>query len=271
MNIIETNLSFGSLSTRSKTTGIYLHHAAASTCDAATIHAWHIARGWSGIGYHFVVRKDGTIERGRAIDKIGAHVTGYNSYSVGICFEGNFENESMSAAQKAAGIELVAYVKNKYGIATSAIKRHKDVASTACPGSNFPFSDIVGGTSAEVVTTTTTTTEATTTTASSKDEWVGRLQAECNAQGYSNQSVDSVAGPVTLAGCPTLRNGASGNITGLMQERLLALGYSLPKYGADKDFGDETKTAVKAFQKANDLTEDGVVGPDTWSALLGLS
>lgn len=263
MNIIETNLSFGSLSTRSKTNAMYLHHAAATTCDAATIHAWHKANGWSGIGYHFVVRKDGTIERGRPIDKIGAHATGYNSYSIGICFEGNFENESMSAAQKSAGIELVEYVKDKYGIAASAIKRHKDVASTACPGTNFPFTDIVSGASTETTTTTTTS--------SSKDEWVGRLQAECNAQEFSNQTVDSIAGPVTLAGCPTLRNGAYGNITGLMQERLLAMGYSLPEYGADKDFGGETETAVKALQKDHNITEDGVVGPDTWSVLLGLS
>ncbi|MFI3172820.1 MAG: peptidoglycan-binding domain-containing protein [Eubacteriales bacterium] len=270
MNVIETNLSFGSLSTRSKTTGIYLHHAAATTCDAATIHAWHKAKGWSGIGYHFVVRKDGTIERGRAIDKIGAHVTGYNSYSVGICFEGNFENEEMSAAQKAAGIELVAYVKEKYGIATSAIKRHKDVASTACPGTNFPFADIVGGnTMTETVTTTSTAT--TTTTSLSKDEWVGRLQAECNEQGYSNQKVDEIAGPDTLAGCPTLRSGESGNITGLMQERLVAMGYDLPEHGIDDDFGSETKAAVKELQTEHEITVDGVVGSDTWSVLLGLS
>ena len=61
MNIIDTNLDFGSLSKRKSTTRIILHHAAAESCDAATIHQWHLTKGWSGIGYHFVVRKNGSI------------------------------------------------------------------------------------------------------------------------------------------------------------------------------------------------------------------
>lgn len=49
-------------------------------------------------------------------------------------------------------------------------------------------------------------------TVSNTDSWVRRLQAECNKQGFSNQSVDGIAGPNTLKGCPTLRKGAKGNI-----------------------------------------------------------
>lgn len=143
MNIIDTNLDFGSLSKRKSTTRIILHHAAAESCDAATIHQWHLNKGWSGIGYHFVVRKNGSIERGRPEDTVGAHALNNNSDSIGICFEGNFETETMPETQKAAGKELVAYLKQKYGIST--VQKHKDVTSTACPGKKFPFDEIVNG------------------------------------------------------------------------------------------------------------------------------
>ena len=86
---------------------IILHHAAASHCSAVQVHSWHKARGWVGIGYHFFITKDGDIYRGRPIDCIGAHAGGYNLDSIGICFEGNFENEVMQNAQEEAGRELV--------------------------------------------------------------------------------------------------------------------------------------------------------------------
>ena len=143
ITIKETNLSFTSLSNRSKTTRIILHHAAATTCGASTIHQWHKNQGWSGIGYHFVVRKNGTIERGRPEHTQGAHASGSNFDSIGICFEGNFDVETMGAAQKNAGIELIKYLKNKYGI--SKVYGHRDVMATGCPGNKFPFNDIKNG------------------------------------------------------------------------------------------------------------------------------
>lgn len=148
MNIIETNLQFkGNMSVRKRTSRIILHHAAASECDARTVHTWHLKRGFSGIGYHFLVRKNGTIERGRAENLVGAHAAGNNSNSIGICFEGNFETESMGEAQKNAGAELVEYLKQKYSIDT--VVRHKDLAATACPGKNFPFEEMLQGVKTE--------------------------------------------------------------------------------------------------------------------------
>lgn len=52
---------------------IILHHAAAVTCTPQQVHQWHLANGWTGIGYHFFVRKDGTVYRGRPEDTVGAH------------------------------------------------------------------------------------------------------------------------------------------------------------------------------------------------------
>lgn len=106
--------------------------------------------------------------------------------------------------------------------------------------------------------------------ASNVQQWIRDLQTECNKQGFSKQAVDGIAGPNTLAGCPTLRKGAKGNITKIMQQRLVALGYSVGKCGADGSFGSGTLSGVKAFQKAMGLTVDGVVGPNTWRKLLGL-
>lgn len=62
------------------------------------IDRWHRARGWKyGCGYHYVIRRDGSIETGRPLEMIGAHVVGHNAHSIGICYEGGLD-----AAGKAA-------------------------------------------------------------------------------------------------------------------------------------------------------------------------
>lgn len=99
-------------------------------------------------------------------------------------------------------------------------------------------------------------------------DWITRLQAECNKQGFSNQKVDGIPGRNTLTGCPTLRQGARGNITKLLQERLNALGYGTN--GIDGIFGGGTYNAVAAFQRKHGLSADGIVGQNTWRKLLGL-
>ena len=100
------------------------------------------------------------------------------------------------------------------------------------------------------------------------DDWVKRLQAECNRQGFSNQVVDGIAGPNTLKGCPLLKIGARGNITKLLQEKLTSLGYGTN--GVDGIFGNGTKNAVIKYQKSKGLSADGIVGQNTWRKLLNL-
>ena len=113
-----------------------------------------------------------------------------------------------------------------------------------------------------------TNTSSQTNTTSKGDDWVRRLQEECNKQGFSKQNVDGIAGPATLAGCPTLRKGASGNITKLLQEKLVKLGYNTN--GVDGIFGSGTYSAVREFQKTRGLSIDGIVGQNTWRKLLNL-
>lgn len=144
INIIETNLEFGALSTRKSTKRAILHHAEASKCTAEDIHRWHKQNGWSGAGYHFLVRKDGSIYRLRPEWAVGAHAKGSNSDSIGICFEGSYMTETMPQAQINAGRELLSWLKGKYGF--DKVQAHRDVCQTNCPGTNFPFSEITGAT-----------------------------------------------------------------------------------------------------------------------------
>ena len=143
MNIIDVGLKFaGTLTKRTSTAEIILHHAAGDG-DVKSIHNWHInGNGWLGIAYHFYIRKDGKIYRGRPEEMVGGHTYGMNSNTIGICCEGNFEKEYMSPAQKDACGELVGYLLEKYP-SVYKVSKHKEHNATACPGKNFPFEDII--------------------------------------------------------------------------------------------------------------------------------
>lgn len=145
MHIIETSWAWASaLAVRHATNYIVLHHAAATRCSAADVDRWHKDKGWSGIGYHFFVRKDGSVYRGRPEQTVGAQTYGYNYVSVGVCFEGDYDRErEMPAAQLRAGQELVAYLKGKYPGAK--VGKHRDFCSTDCPGRYFPFDAVASG------------------------------------------------------------------------------------------------------------------------------
>ena len=61
--------------------------------SAADVDRWHRDRGFTnGIGYHYVVRRDGSIEMGRPLDMVGAHCVNHNRHSIGICYEGGLDS-----------------------------------------------------------------------------------------------------------------------------------------------------------------------------------
>ena len=140
MQIIETNLpTNGSFKRRNSTDEIILHHAEAKSVSVEEVNRWHLERGWTGIGYHFYIRKDGKVYRGRPEWAVGAHAQGHNSRAIGICCEGAYMTETMPAAQLAALKALIAEMMAKYPGAK--LLRHCDVNSTDCPGRNFPWAE----------------------------------------------------------------------------------------------------------------------------------
>ena len=128
---------------RTSTDFIAIHCAAtkpSANIGAADIDRWHRAQGWRCIGYHFVIRRDGTVEEGRDVEVIGAHVEGYNSNSVGICLVGgvsekdvNIPENNFTPAQFAALKKLLLELREKYP--TAHIQGHRDFPGVkkACP------------------------------------------------------------------------------------------------------------------------------------------
>lgn len=140
MKIIECNLPRnGNFTRRSKTDEVILHHAEASSATVWDINDWHLNNGWTGIGYHYYIRKDGSVYRGRPEWALGAHAVGHNDRSIGICCEGAYMTETMPAAQLASLKALLRDIMGRYGKLT--LLRHKDVNSTDCPGKNFPWAE----------------------------------------------------------------------------------------------------------------------------------
>lgn len=142
MAVKETHFQFReTLLLRPKTDMIVIHHVGIPDGDtsAAAIHRAHLANGWAGIGYHYVIRKDGTIERGRPLATVGAHAEGQNYHTVGINVTGNFEKEIPTPAQIHSLEGLVAWICKIYSIVPgpSTIVGHRDVNSTDCPGRNL--------------------------------------------------------------------------------------------------------------------------------------
>lgn len=103
---------------------------------AETIRKWHVNQGWNDIGYHFVIDLDGTIEIGRDLDKVGAHTSGYNATSIGICYIGGLdENGKVKDTRTPKQIDNLAYLcKFMLTLFPKAkISGHNQYAAKACP------------------------------------------------------------------------------------------------------------------------------------------
>ena len=230
--------------------GIILHHAAIDG-DVVSIHNYHRdVNGWAGIGYHYYVTKDGVIWYGRPEAWLGAHTSGFND-RLGICAEGDFEEEAMPAVQQNAIVQLIAYLESKYG--KLEITRHRDHDATACPGAKYPFEAIKAGVKEGG-------------NGRIQDAPLQRFQRAAMADGLAlpQYGDDGIWGTETAgAASEYVSYGATGERVRLVQELI----------GADVDgiFGDETLAAVKAYQAKRGLAVDGIVGIETWKALLGVA
>jgi|DEB0MinimDraft_3_1074331.scaffolds.fasta_scaffold50350_1 N-acetyl-anhydromuramyl-L-alanine amidase AmpD len=124
---------------------IVVHHSASGSAVTTVekIDQWHKQRGWSEIGYHFVVYPNGSIHKGRNINKTGAHCKNHNTGSIGICVVGNFEVEPVTEPQK-FGIEGTLGLFGKieellieYNLTWNDVYGHRDLGNSTCPGESL--------------------------------------------------------------------------------------------------------------------------------------
>lgn len=102
----------------------------------ADIDRWHRQRGFRQIGYHYVIYRDGSIHIGRPIEQIGAHCTGHNTNSIGICYIGGTDargqpKDTRTQAQRNALRDLIQQLLDTYTNAT--IHGHREFTPKACP------------------------------------------------------------------------------------------------------------------------------------------
>ena len=101
-----------------------------------TIKKWHTDKGWSDIGYHYVVSLDGLVEEGRPVVRQGAHVRGHNKHSIGVTYVGGCDKnmdpkDTRTDKQKEALEVFLKSLMNEYP--NSTLHGHNEFSSKACP------------------------------------------------------------------------------------------------------------------------------------------
>ena len=141
-NFENYDLDFTSLQERYGTDMIVVHHTGDPEDDdlsAEEIHRIHqIGNGWAGIGYHYVIRKNGQVEIGRPDWAVGSHAYGYNSHSIGVHVCGNFEIAKPTEYQIESLAYLLGWLCDEYNLnPREDIVAHRDLMATACCGENL--------------------------------------------------------------------------------------------------------------------------------------
>lgn len=111
---------------------------------AADIRQWHKAQGYDDIGYHYVIRIDGSVEVGRNIETIGAHCRGCNANSIGIVYVGGIDHngepkDTRTEAQRQSLRKVISHLKVVYSI--TKISGHNEYSNKACPCFNVSLED----------------------------------------------------------------------------------------------------------------------------------
>lgn len=125
---------------RKHTDYIIIHCAAtraSQNIDIKDVDRWHRAKGWRMVGYHFFIKRDGTLQEGRRLMDGGAHASGYNDKSIGICMAGGVASDdktpecNFTPEQWKTLRELVFKLKDQFP--SAKVIGHSDVAPKACP------------------------------------------------------------------------------------------------------------------------------------------
>lgn len=105
--------------------------------SASDIDKWHRQRGFDCIGYHYVIRLDGSLQVGRPLDKVGAHCKGHNAHSIGIVYVGGIDEngqyaDTRTAVQRGTMAVLISFLVRSFST-IKTISGHRDYAARACP------------------------------------------------------------------------------------------------------------------------------------------
>ncbi len=215
---------------------VFLHCSASDDPghdDIGTIRHWHVGeRGWSDVGYHYFIRSDGALQEGRPLERSPAAQTGDNAGTIAACLHG-LAVESFTGAQYRTLIALAREIDAAY-LGRVTFHGHCEVSSKFCPV--FPYRAVLGLDGAGRM------------TGSPRDDPALPEETLISEDGERE----------------TLEITSRGAAVRRLQRLLRGAGLPLVEDGL---FGQATLAAVRAFQEANGLEADGVVGPQTRSAL----
>lgn len=192
------------------------------------VDAWHRQRGWSGIGYHWLVGLDGQVWEGRDEDQMGAHVRNWNRHSIGVCYVGGGNKppytDTRTEAQKRAMWDLIDDICGRYPI--RKIVGHRDLdPRKACPCFD------------------------------ARAEYWSILHPAPAVSATAEEVEDD----------NMLSEGSFGPDVREWQQSLKDFGYTWIM--VDGDFGPETRKLTYAFQVARGIVADGIVGPQSESTM----
>jgi N-acetylmuramoyl-L-alanine amidase len=218
---------------------VFLHCSASDRPEhdnVDTMRDWHLARGWSDVGYHFFIRKDGTVEDGRSVELTPAAQGGNNTGTIAICLHGLAE-ENFTSDQFRSLIDLCKEISISYANLIT-FHGHCEVSAKACPV--FPYKAVLG--------------------------LDGHGEMAFTASDRPDGDVPPSQSPAVgdIPSRPTLRLGDRNGDVQILQQLLVKAGHELVPDGI---FGQVSATAVRAFQTTNGLVADAIVGPATWKAL----
>ena len=121
---------------------VVIHHSATESGTAESYARYHVdENSWPGIGYHYVINKNGSIEQTQLLKTVSYHTTGQNQRSVGICLTGNYDIQQPPPVQVEAAINLIRYLQGRLG-RELRITGHNEHSSKNCPGSNIDVNEI---------------------------------------------------------------------------------------------------------------------------------
>jgi N-acetyl-anhydromuramyl-L-alanine amidase AmpD len=272
----------------SKKDWIVIHHSLTLEGSAEAYARYHVTSlGWAGIGYHYVIEKDGTIKQCHDNNIKSYHVGNSNARSIGICLTGDFRkgNQKPTDAQKESLYLLVKELKKEVP-SVSKVLGHQECPGYSwknCPGDNWDYRTVVAGTDVPTSTSKTATTvsplpneytiqEGDTfysiarKTAGVTYEEIMKLNPKVDPKKLKvGQVIKLKAKETVTLPSGVLKEGDKGNDVKAVQNALNTLKYNCGT--ADGIFGNKTEEALKAYQKQAGLSVDGVYGPKSKTAL----